>query len=391
MTRLLVKLFVKNNGNTQAQKVRTSYGVLASVVGVICNFLLFIFKITISILINSISIMADAFNNLSDSASSMVSLFGVKLANRPADKEHPFGHGRFEYISALVVSFLILMVGVSLFKSSVEKVIHPEKLGFSWLMVSILILSVLVKVWLSLFNRNIGKKINSGLLRATSIDARNDVIVTTATIISVIFSKVTGITIDGWMGVAVSIFVIYSGFNIAKDTLLPLIGQGVEKEVYEKITNIVESYDGIIGSHDLIMHNYGPSQIMGTIHVEVPNSSNIEDVHRIIDKIERDALKDLGISLVIHADPMETKDKEIIKSKKVVEEVLRSLEPEAHIHDFRIFKEQDIINLMFDLVVPHEYKERDEEYLLINVEKHICEINEKYRCMITVEKSYISD
>lgn len=391
MTTLLVKLFVKNHKETEKQRVRTAYGTLASVVGIICNLFLFAGKLTVALLINSISVMADAFNNLSDSASSIVSLAGIKIAGRPADKEHPFGHGRYEYISALVVAFIILMVGISLFKSSLDKTFHPEKLGFSIITLIILIVSVLVKIWLAFFNRSLGKRINSGLLLATSTDARNDVIVTSVTIFSVVFEKISGITIDGYMGLGVSLFVLYSGFNIAKETLLPLIGQGVEKELYEKITRKVESYEIVAGTHDLIMHNYGPSHVMGTIHVEVCSSLTLDEVHDVIDRIERDVLKEMNIFLVIHTDPIETDNEEINRVKNILEDVIREIEPEAHIHDFRMVHAGEEVNLIFDLVIPHEYKESQTDELVEKISEKMSDRNTKYICNATVERSYILD
>lgn len=391
MTGLLVKLFVKDSENIENVKVRTSYGVMSSIVGIICNVILFGIKIIIGLIINSISVMADAFNNLSDAGSSIISFFGVKLAERPADKDHPFGHGRFEYISALVVAFLILQVGLSLLQSSFNKVLHPEKVGFSWIMVAILSVSILVKLWLSLFNKKLGNLINSNVMKATSADSLNDVIVTFATIISIIASKLTGINIDGWIGLIVSVFVMLSGFNIAKETLMPLIGEAVDKDAYANITNKVESYEGIIGSHDLIVHNYGPSHIMATIHAEVPNDSNMEDVHETIDRIERDVLREMGIFLVIHMDPVEVNDKKVLEKKKMVVEVVGDIEPKASIHDFRVVNGKGITNLIFDLVVPHSYNEEDEQDLLKKVTEYISENYGKYQCVITIEHSYIAE
>jgi cation diffusion facilitator family transporter len=352
---------------------------------------LFALKLTIGIIINSISIMADAFNNLSDAGSSIISFFGVKLAERPADKEHPFGHGRFEYISALVVAFLVLQVGFSLFKSSFQKVIHPEKLGFSWILIIILSISILVKVWLSLFNNKLGNRINSSVMKATSADARNDVLVTSATIISVLIGKLTGYSIDGWMGVVVSIIVLLAGFNIAKDTLMPLLGEALGKDAYKSITSKVESYEGIIGTHDLIAHNYGPSHIMATIHAEVPNDSNMETIHETIDKIERDVLREMGIFLVIHMDPVEVNDTRVVAKKNMVVKIVSEIEPMATIHDFRIVNGEEIMNLIFDLVVPHSYNEKMEQDLLLNITERINEIDDKYQCVITIENSYIAE
>ncbi|HWT26999.1 MAG TPA: cation diffusion facilitator family transporter, partial [Mobilitalea sp.] len=315
MTDLLVKLFVKNNDRVENQAVRTSYGILSSIVGMVCNIILFSTKLTVGLLINSISVMADAFNNLSDAASSVISFIGVKLAQRPADKEHPFGHGRFEYIAALAVAFLVLQVGFSLFQSSLSKVIHPEMVVFNPILVGILCLSVLMKVWMALFNRKLGNRINSTVMKATSADSLGDVLVTSATIISSIIAGVAGIQIDGYMGIIVSLVVMLAGFRIAKDTLEPLLGQAVDREMYQRITNLVESYEGIVGSHDLILHSYGPTHRMATIHAEVPSDINFEKAHETIDRIERDVLEKLDIFLVIHMDPIEVNNTMVHEKK----------------------------------------------------------------------------
>ncbi len=391
MTQLLVKLFIKDYDKVEQSSVRTAYGVLSSVVGIICNIILFGIKLIIGFLINSISVTADAFNNLSDAASSIIGFIGVKLAERPADKEHPFGHGRFEYISAFVVSFLILQVGFSCFKSSFTKVLNPETIGFSWLMVIILGISVLLKLWLSVFNKTLGKRINSSVMKATSADSLGDVLITSATVISIIIGKITGLAIDGWMGLIVSVFVLIAGFNIAKDTLEPLLGEAVDHEIYQSITDMVESYDGIIGSHDLIVHNYGPSHIMATIHAEVPNDVNLEEIHEIIDSIERDILREKGIFIVIHMDPIEINDSKVLEKKNMVIGIVKELEPEATIHDFRVVNGESQINLIFDLVVPYSYSELQEQEMLFKVEENIRKIDSKYQCVITIENSYIAD
>lgn len=391
MTQLLVKLFVKNNDKIEEAKVRTAYGVLASIIGVISNFLLFVIKFAIGLLINSISVTTDAFNNLSDSASSVISLFGVKLSERPADKEHPFGHGRIEYITALVVAFLVLQVGLSCFKSALNKVFHPETVGFNAVLVIILCISVLVKVWLSLFNKKLGNRINSMVMKATSADAFGDVLITSATILSIIIEKLTGLRIDGWMGLVVSLFVFYAGINIAKETLEPLLGEPIKKEVYEAIKDMVESYEDIVGSHDLIVHNYGPSHIMATIHAEVSNESNIENIHETIDKIERDILRKMGIFLVIHTDPIEINDINILEKKKMISQLIKEKEPLATIHDFRIVNGQEQINLIFDLVVPFSYDSKKEELFLLNIEETIHKLDARYQCVINVEKSFVGD
>lgn len=391
MTQLLVKLFVKDYKNTDKVSVRTAYGVLASLVGVVCNIILFGIKITIGFIINSISVMADAFNNLSDAASSIIGLVGVKLAQRPADKEHPFGHGRFEYIAAFAVSFLILQVGFSCLKSSVTKIIHPEDIGFRWILIGILCVSVFIKLWLSFFNRILGKRINSNVLKATATDSLGDVLITSTTIASIIISKVTGLKVDGWMGAIVSVFVLFAGFNIAKETLEPLLGEAVNREVYEAITKKIEGYEGIVGTHDLIVHNYGPSHTMATIHAEVPNDVDLETAHETIDRIERDVLREMGIFLVIHMDPIETNDSKVIERKEEVTRIINELEPKATIHDFRLVNGEENINLIFDLVVPYSYTEAKEQELLFQIEEALQKIDKRYQVVITIENSYIAE
>jgi cation diffusion facilitator family transporter len=391
MTNLLVKFFVKNYDNTENIKVRTAYGVLTSVVGIICNILLFSIKLTIGLVINSISVLADAFNNLSDAASSVIGLVGVKLAERPADKEHPFGHGRFEYLTALVVAFLILQVGLSCLKSSFTKVLHPEAVSFNLLLVIILCISVFLKLWLSFFNKKLGKRINSSVMKATSADALGDVCITSTTILSVIIGRLTNLKVDGWMGLVVSAFVLYAGFNIAKDTLEPLLGEAVDRKVYEAITSKVESYSSIVGSHDLIVHNYGPSHTMATIHAEVPNDINLEVAHETIDKIERDILREMSIFLVIHMDPVEINDSKVIEKKKMVVDAVKNIEPKANIHDFRIINGEEQINLIFDLVIPYSYNEKQEEALKLKIEETIKSMDERFEPVITIENSFIAE
>ncbi len=391
MTEFLVKLFVKDYKNVENRKVRTSYGILSSIVGICCNIALFAVKMVIGIAINSISIMADAFNNLSDAASSIISFIGVKLAERPADKEHPFGHGRFEYLSALAVAFLILQVGFTLFKSAIDKVLHPEALEFNLILIIFLCVSVLLKIWLMLFNRKLGKRINSTVMIATSADARNDVIVTSATIISAIISGATGLNIDGYIGLLVSIFVMLAGFNIAKDTLEPLLGEAIDRDLYEKVTRMVQSYEGIVGTHDLIIHNYGPTQRMATIHAEVPNNINFETAHETIDRIEREVLMQTDIFLVIHMDPIEVNNEMVDLKKGMVLEVIKGLEPKATIHDFRLVNGEHQINLIFDLVIPYSYTKDMKQKLLSSIVEELRKEDSRHQCIITVENSFIAE
>ena len=391
MTELLVRLFIKNKDEVDNPRVRTAYGILSSIVGIISNIFLFAVKLTVGLFINSISVMADAFNNLSDAASSIISFIGVKLAGRPADKEHPFGHGRFEYIAALAVSFLILQVGFSLFKSSFSKILNPEKITFHPWMAAFLCLTIFIKVWLMFFYRKLGKRINSTVMKATAADSLGDVMVTTATVISTVIAGLTGWMIDGYMGTIVSIFVIFSGFGIARETLEPLLGQAIDRELYEKLTNMVEGYEDIVGTHDLIIHSYGPTHRMATIHAEVPNNINFEKAHETIDRIERDVLEKLDIFLVIHMDPIEINDAMILEKRDMVIRIVSELEKRATIHDFRIVKGELQINLIFDLVLPYSYKKEMEQKLLLKIVEEVRKEDSRYNCVITTENSFVAE
>ena len=291
MTEFLVRHFIKDHEDVEKVSVRTAYGVLASFVGIFCNVFLFAVKFAVGLILHSVSVTADAFNNLSDAGSSIIGFVGVKMAEKPADADHPFGHGRMEYIAALVVSFLVIEVGFTFLKDSIGKIRNPEEMTFSLVSVVILLLSIAVKLWLGLFNRKLGEKIDSKVMKAVFADSMGDVVTTGATILSLVFFGVTGINIDGVVGVGVALVVMWAGIGIARDTLEPLIGEAIDPEVYEKIKRFVESYDGIEGTHDLIVHNYGPGRSMASIHAEVPNDVDIEVSHEIIDRIERDAGK----------------------------------------------------------------------------------------------------
>ena len=358
MTDFLVRIFIKDHTEIERVSVRTAYGVLASGIGILCNMLLFVVKWTVGYCLHSISVMADAFNNLSDAGSSVIGLVGVKMAGKPADRDHPFGHGRIEYIAALIVAFLVMEVGFTFLKDAVEKIRRPEELKFQAVSVVILVLSVGVKLWLSFFNRKLGRRIDSKVMMATAADAMGDVITTTATIASLLFFRITGLNIDGIVGLGVSLVVMWAGIGIAKDTLKPLIGKAVEPEEYERITNFVEGYEGVLGSHDLIVHNSGPGRSMASIHAEVPNDVEIEVSHEVIDKIEREALRQLGVLLVIHMDPVETRDLRVIQARGQVEQILNALDPAVSIHDFRMVSGEEKVNLIFDMEVPFEYDEK---------------------------------
>ena len=387
----LVKKFVKNYENIEDAKVRTDYGVLASALGIVCNVLLFAGKLAVGVAVRSVSVMADAFNNLSDAASSVIGFVGVKMAGKPADREHPFGHGRIEYIAALVVAFLVLQVGFTFFQNSIDKIRHPEDLSFELVPMLILLASVCVKLWLGYFNRVLGKKINSSVMQATAADAMGDVVTTLATIASILFFHFTDINIDGFVGLLVSLVVMWAGVGIARDTLEPLIGQPVEPETYRKITEFVESYDGILGSHDLIVHNYGPTRSLASIHAEVPNDVDIETSHEIIDRIERDAAKKLGLFLVIHMDPVAVKDERVTELKNQVSSVLKQIDDRLSLHDFRIVDGEHQINLIFDVVVPHSYMDKERDRLHMEILEKVSELDPRYQCVITMENGYVAE
>ena len=391
MIHLLVRKFVKNYENIEDAKVRTDYGVLASALGIVCNVLLFAGKLAVGVAVRSVSVMADAFNNLSDAASSVIGFVGVKMAGKPADREHPFGHGRIEYIAALVVAFLVLQVGFTFFQNSIDRIRHPEDLSFELVPMLILLASVCVKLWLGYFNRVLGKKINSSVMQATAADAMGDVVTTLATIASILFFHFTDINIDGFVGLLVSLVVMWAGVGIARDTLEPLIGQPVEPETYRKITEFVESYDGILGSHDLIVHNYGPTRSLASIHAEVPNDVDIETSHEIIDRIERDAAKKLGLFLVIHMDPVAVKDERVTELKNQVSSVLKQIDDRLSLHDFRIVDGEHQINLIFDVVVPHSYMDKERDRLHMEILEKVSELDPRYQCVITMENGYVAE
>lgn len=391
MTDFLVKHFVKDYEDIEKMSVRTAYGVLASIVGIFCNVLLFVAKFIIGSWTRSISVIADGFNNLSDAGSSIISFVGVKMASKPADEEHPFGHGRMEYIAALVVSFLVIEVGLSFLRDSIGNISEPRELQFHMVSVVVLLLSIGVKLWLGFFNKRLGKRIDSKVMMATAADAMGDVITTSATILSILVFKFAGINIDSFVGIGVSLVVMWAGVGIAKDTLEPLLGEAVPKDVYEKITMFVESYEGVCGTHDLIVHNYGPGRSMASVHAEVPNSVDIEISHEIIDKIERDVLKELGIYLVIHMDPIELNNEQLEIAKKHVVDELSQMDTSLSIHDFRMVDGANQINLIFDLVVPTSYNKEKRKELCQTLRRRMHEVDARYQCVIQVENSFIAE
>lgn len=388
MTNLLIKLFIKDYRDTRNPQVREGYGKLASIAGIASNLLLFLIKITVGMLFHSISITADAVNNLSDSGSSLVTLVGFKISGKPADPEHPYGHARMEYVSGLIVSFLILFLGLQLIRSSVDKIIHPQITQFSMISVIVLVVSILIKLWQYMFYRKIGKVIDSVTLLATSIDSRNDILATAAVLLTTVVTHLTGFNLDGYMGIVIALFILISGVTLVKDTINPLLGTAPTKELVDKIYKKILSYDHIIGLHDLTVHNYGANRCFASVHCEVPAEQDIMLSHDVIDNIERDFLKEDGIHLVIHLDPVVTSDPKTNELKEVVEGLIGEISPEISMHDFRVVWGVSHSNLIFDVVVPFDFPWSDEELIKLIADK-IYEIDENYHSVITIDHNYV--
>lgn len=360
MTKLIIKLFLKNK-NPDTASGRESYGRIAGIVGIICNLLLSILKFVIGTVSNSVSITADATNNIADAGSSIITLVGFRLSEKPADEDHPYGHARIEYITGLIISFLILLIGYDILKSSVDKIIHPEESVFSWVTVVILVSSIIVKLWLSRFNKILGKQIKSTALEATAADSRNDCISTAAVLVATIISHFTSLNLDGFMGVGVAIFILISGIGLVKETIGPLLGQAPSKEMYEKIEQKILSYENVLGVHDLLVHSYGPGSYFSSAHIEMDAKIDVLVCHDIMDKIERDFLKQLNIHLVVHLDPTVLDCEETNELKEVVREILYDIDPIITFHDFRVVVGDKAKNVLFDIVVPPSYKYTDKE------------------------------
>lgn len=351
---MLEKVFIKDYKNTTDPTVRFRYGIFASVFGILTNILLFIGKLTIGIISGSIAIISDAINNLTDGASSIISFVGFKLAGKPADKEHPFGHARYEYITGLLVAVLICMIGVLICKSSIEKIINPEEITVNLIVCIILVLSIFVKLFQLILYFRIAKTINSETIKANAIDARNDIIVTLTTLIAMIVIWLTGINIDGYVGAGVSLFVIISGIKVLIDTINPLLGQIPDKEFVKKIKNKLRSYDGVLGTHELMLHSYGEGKYYGSVHIEVSADVDPITTHDMIDNIEEDFLNELGINLVIHTDPIQNNNKKVRELKKRALNSVKTLSNKLSIHDFRMVEGKTHTNLFFDVIVPFE-------------------------------------
>ena len=390
MTQFLIRCFIKRPDDVKDAAVRTAYGNLASLVGMACNILLCIGKLLAGTLFGSIAIMADALNNLSDASSNVVSLIGFRLAAKAPDAEHPYGHARYEYLAGLVVSVTILAIGLSLLKESALKVLHPTPVVFSWLSIGVLAASILVKLWLSGFNRAVGKKINSETLMATAADSRNDVLTTGAVLLSTILCSLTCYSImDGIMGVGVAAFILWSGWGLVMDTLSPLLGESPSPELVEHIERTVMSYPGVLGVHDLMVHDYGPGHQFASLHVEFPAETDPLTAHDVIDNIENDFLKKDRLQVTIHYDPIVTADASVGVLRARLKEHARQLDPRLSIHDLRIVPGDSHTNVLFDLVFPAGYT-GDIDQMLAKMCQFVKEQDPKYCCVVKVEQSYAS-
>ena len=387
MVQLLARYFIKNYEQTESPSVRQSYGVLCGSVGIGFNILLFIGKFLAGLISNSIAITADAFNNLSDAGSSLITLIGFKMAGQKPDTEHPFGHGRIEYLTGLLVSLLILLMGVELIKSSVSKILHPEATECTPVVAGILIVSILVKLYMYLYNRSTGRKIDSAAMMATAADSLSDMLSTSVVLIATLIGKFTGLQIDGWCGLLVGIFILYAGFSAAKDTISPLLGQPPQKEFVEKIESIVQSYPQVLGIHDLIVHDYGPGRVMISLHAEVPASGDMLHLHDTIDNIERQLHRELHCDAVIHMDRVMNDYEETHELKKQVTCCLHELDKSLNLHDFRIVKGPTHTNIIFDILVPFKFQLSDAEISRFMEEK-IHSISASYYAVINIDKDY---
>lgn len=389
MTDLIVKTFIKDHKNINDQKVRTKYGILSGCVGIAVNVILCLLKFFVGSLTGSIAITADAVNNLSDAGSSAVTVFGFKMAGKPADRDHPFGHGRIEYITAMIVSFIILFMGIELAIQSVEKIRSPENVQFSLIGAVIIAVSILGKLWLAFFNKSLGKKINSPAMTAVVADSISDIAATSITLIALILSNFfPNLHIDGWLGIVVACFVLKAGLEIFRDTLSTLIGKSPSKEFVESLEKKILSYDHVSGIHDLIVHSYGPGRDFATVHVEMPSDLNVMVGHNIIDDIENDVKKEMGIDLTIHYDPIEVNNERVTELKEITENVVRKVNPELSIHDFRIVDGPMHTNLIFDVVIPYGFKESPKE-IISEISSQISEINSSYFTVIKAEHSFV--
>ena len=388
MIKFLSKFFIKNNENYTDPEVRSAYGYLCGMVGIVINIILFGGKFLAGFISGSVAVTADAFNNLSDAGSSIISLIGFRLAAQKPDPHHPFGHGRFEYISSLIISMVIIMMGFELGRDSVMKIVHPDNVEYSMLTFVILGISILAKFYMFVYNRSIGKKINSATLKATATDSISDTVSTAAVLISAIFTIKTGIVIDGWVGLAVAGFIMFAGISSAKETIDSLLGTPPEADFCKKVEDIVLSHDGMIGIHDMIVHNYGPGRVFISLHAEVPSDGNFVEIHDTIDNIEHDIMRETGCLATIHMDPVDVRDELTARMKEKVGTIISETDELISFHDFRMVSGPTHTNVIFDIVVPYNYKHSDEEIVDIIANK-IHESDERFFAVIDVDHDFV--
>ena len=387
MTNFLIKHFIPNASDVKSPAVRQRYGVVSGVVGILCNALLCTAKIAAGLLTGAVSIVADGINNLSDGGSCVVSLLGFKMAGKPADDKHPFGHGRIEYVAGLIVSFIIVLMGVELAKTSLDKIFHPEEISFSWITPAVLGISILVKLCMCFYNRKMGDKIDSAVLRATAMDSLSDVAATSAVLAGFVIGYWARVNLDGYLGVLVALFILYTGVSTAKGTLDLLLGEAPDPEFVKQIQQEVLSYPEIIGVHDLIVHNYGPGHSVVSLHAEVPCDVDILKIHDTIDNAERDLKKKFDCEVVIHMDPIITDDKETNEIHQKLSSIVRLLDSRVTIHDFRMVKGPTHTNLIFDIVVPHQFRLTDDQ-VVESLRQAVKALDARYEIVVNVDKAY---
>ncbi len=380
-----MKLFVAGYGKQDEPRIREKSGRVAGAIGIMTNFLLFAIKLAAGFISGSVAVMADAVNNLTDSGSSIIMLVGFKLAGKPADEKHPFGHARIEYLAGVIVSFVVLFLGLQLGMTSIEKIITPQPAEFNALSLSILVISIAVKLWQCFFYRSVGKTIHSDTVFATSSDSRNDVIATSVVLLGAVITKFTSLNLDGYLGLAVAVFIVVSGVKLIMETGNPLLGMAPDEALVKSIYEKILSYEGIFGIHDLTVHNYGEGKCFASVHCEVPAERDILVSHDIIDNIERDFQRDLGIHLVIHLDPVVTEDERTNKLREQVRNLLRVVYPQASLHDFRVVWGVTHSNVVFDIAVPFSLKETDQQ-IKERVDQAIKTLDPDYRTVVTVDR-----
>lgn len=387
LSQFLVQRFIKDPEKTKLHEVRGRYGYLSGSVGILANLILFTVKLTTGLIINSIAFIGDAFNNLSDAASSLVTILGFKLASKPADEEHPFGHGRLEYIAGLIVSFLVILVGYELLKSSLDRIIHPVLAHFSLPALLIVIFSIVTKGWLFLFNRFLSRAIDSQALLATSMDSLSDMIATGCIGISLLASLFTRFPFDGYVGLVVSAIILYSGITLTKDTISPLLGEVPEQELIVKISQKIRSYEGVVGIHDLIVHTYGPGRHMASIHVEILADQDIMQIHEYIDRIEGQVAQELGIILTIHMDPLNPNSEKIKKMHEELTQILKNFPEVLSFHDLRIVGQGERVNVIFDVVVKRGIGLEQEQILRKAIHQNVRDKHPFYNCVIKFDQN----